>query len=257
MFTVLEVQPYVRPLFFRRLFSKPLQPTVEKVAVRGGAFFYKATAFADKNGCADLSFLPSTVGIAAQRIVPCGEEMSELPTPLQFFSPKIFPTVLFVNTVCAFLEKYRDTYSACTVGILDEDARLRGMFRNLVPLSKAIRVFCRTPAAYADLQSELLESHGLSLVVCDSQTVLRDCGIVLRPFEKTADGAVGTLTVRQGGKAILAGEGITLPQEYKERMPQNTNALLFASALYECCNVTQLQNLQYTRFVPIKTAGIY
>ncbi len=257
MFTVLEIQPYVRPPLFRRLFYTPPQPTVEKVAVRGGAFFYKTTVVADKNDCADLSFLPSMIGIAAQRIVPCGEEFAELPTPLQFFTPKIFPTVLFMNTAYAFLEKYQDTYSACTVGIWDEDARCREMLQSLVPLVKTIRVFCRTPALYADLQSDLLESHGLSLVVCDSQAVLRDCGIVLHPFEKTADGAVGTLTVRQSGKATLAGEGITLPQEFKERMPQNTNALLYASALYECCNVTQLQNLQYARFVPIKTAGIY
>ncbi len=257
MFTILEIKPYARPPFFRRLFTKPLQPFVEKVAVRGGAFFYKVTVFTDKNGCVDLSFLPGTVGIAAQRIVPCGAEITELPAPLRFFTPKIFPTVLFMNTVCAFLEKFQDRFSACTVGISDEGAFLRGMMRSLVPLVKEIRIFCRTPAAYADLQSQLLETHGISLVVCDSQAVLRDCDILLRPFEKTADGAVGTLTVHQNRKSVLAGEGVTLAKEYGERMPQNTNALLYASALYECCNVTQLQNLQYARFVPIKTAGIY
>lgn len=251
MFTIVQVLPAETLPLFRRWFAKPPQPSVEKVAVRGGAFFYKVSVHAAKSGLTDFSFLPAAVGIAAQRILFCGEMCPQLPPPLQLYTPRIFPNLLFMNTVCAFLSENRTQFPNCSVGIYDADAHLQSAMLGLVPFVKSIRIFCEDPLQYESLQAEILESAGLSVVVCDTKSVLNGCDIVLYPFETTADGKIGTLTVFHGGKTVLTGEGLLLPQEYAARCPAGTDTLLYASALYECCNALDLRVLRYTKFAPI------
>ena len=253
MFTVLEIKPYAPPPFLRRFFAKPPQPCVEKIAVRGGAFFYKVTTSADKFGVADLSFLPRAVGAAAQRIVFCGAYRPPLSAPLQLFVPRIFPTLLFVNTACAFLQAHRDRFCNTEIGIFDPDAQFQTAVHRFVPFAKSVSIYCKNPLQYTGVQNEILSSVGLSAVVCDTPSVLNECTVLLSPYLKTADGKLGTMTVLCGGKAVLAGEGIELPAEYETRRPADTDRFLYASALYECCNVLDLRDLQYTKFVPVKS----
>ncbi|MGN0519924.1 MAG: hypothetical protein ACI4LB_04220 [Candidatus Fimenecus sp.] len=257
---MLEIKPYVSLPFFRRWFSKKTQPTIEKVAVRGGALFYKVTAQADKTGYADLSFLSYTIGAAAQRILPCGALSGDLPEPLRLYLPRVFPLTLFFNTALSFLQANRAQFPNCTLGIADRNGFLQNAVCDFVPFVKSMRIFCENKANYETVQSEILSSNGLSVILCDTLDALKDCDILLSPFEKTADGKIGTLTVFRGGKTVLAGEGVALPPEYEARRPLGTDPLLFASALYECCNVLDLRDLQYEKFVSVpstKTAGMY
>lgn len=253
MFTVLEIKPFVPQPFFRRIFAKPPQPTVEKVAVRGGAFFYKVTVSTDKTGALDVSFLPYAVGAAAQRILFCGACELPLPAPLQLFAPRIFPTVLFINTACAFLQTHRPQFSNAVIGIFDPNAQLQTAVNRFVPYAKTIRIYCEDPSQYETVQAEVLSSVGLSIVVSNTPTALNGCDIVLSPYLQTGDGKIGTLTVFRGGKTVFAGEGITLPPEYEARCFTGTDKISFASALYECCNTLDLHDLQYTKFVPVKS----
>ena len=260
MFCVLEIKPYIALPRFRRRFSKNTQPSIEKVAVRGGAFFYKATVQAEKNGYADLSFLPFYIGTAAQRILPCGEIRQDLPAPLRLYSPRIFPTVLFLNSARAFLQKNRVLFQNCTLGIIDPNGTLQTAVCDFVPLVKSMRIFCENKASYDTVQSEILSSNGLSVLLCVTPEALTGCDVLLSPYTVTADGQFGTLTVLRGGKTVLAGEGIALPPEYESRRPAGTDPLLFASALYACCNVLALRNLQYEKFTSLsstKTVGMY
>lgn len=260
MFCVLEIQPYVPLPRFRRRFAKKAQPSIEKVAVRGGAFFYKVTVQAEKNGYADVSFLPFYIGTAAQRILPCGEIRQDLPTPLRLYSPRIFPTVLFLNSARTFLQKNRVAFQNCILGIIDPNGALQTAVCDFVPFVKSMRIFCENKASYETVQSEILSSNGLSVILCDTPEALTGCDVLLSPYTVTTDGKLGTLTVLRGGKTVLAGEGIALPPEYESRRPAGTDPLLFASALYACCNALALRDLQYERFSPLpptKTEGMY
>ena len=253
MFTVLEIKPFITQPFFRRVFAKPPQPSVEKVAVRGGAFYYKVTTSVDKSGIADLSFLPHTIGAAAQRIVFCGAYRQPLSAPLHLFVPHIFPTLLFVNTACDFLQANRERFANAEIGILDPDAQFQTAVHRFVPFAKSVSIYCKNPLQYTSVQNEILSSTGLSVIVCDTANVLNNCTVLLSPYFKTTDGKRGTLTVLRGGKTVLAGEGIELPVEYEARRPADTDRFLYASALYECCNVLDLRDLRYTTFVPLKS----
>lgn len=260
MFCVLEIKPYISLPRFRRRFAKKAQPSLEKVAVRGGAFFYKVTVQAEKNGYADLSFLPLSVGAAGQRILPCGELQQDLPAPLRLYSPRVFPTALFLNTARDFLQKNRASFQNCTLGVLDPDGTLQTVVYDFVPFVKSMRIFCENTANYEAVQSAILATNGLSVILCDTPEALKECDILLSPYTATADSKLGTLTMLRGGKAVLAGKGVKLPPEYEARRPAGTDPLLFASALYECCNVSDLRDLQYEKFVAVtstKTAGMY
>ncbi|MGN0571223.1 MAG: hypothetical protein ACI4K9_03470 [Candidatus Fimenecus sp.] len=215
---------------------------------------------ADKTGYADLSFLPFSVGAAAQRLLLCGDIQQELPVPLQLYAPRVFPTTLFLNTARTFLQKNRAQFLNCTFGIVDPNGILQTAVFDFVPFVKSMRIFCEDKANYEIVQSEIMASNGLSVILCDTLDALKGCDILLSPFSTTTDGKIGTLTVFRGGKTVLAGEGVTLPSEYETRRPAGTDPLLFASALYECCNVLELRDLQYEKFVSVqatKTAGMY
>lgn len=261
MFCILEIQPCPRLSRFRRWFWKTPQPTVEKVAVRGGAFFYKLNVTAEKTGAVDLSFLPQTLGAAAKRILPCGDGLpNPLPPPLELFTPRVFETTLFLNTVYDFLKTNRAQLQNCTIGFNDPAGTLQRAVCDFVPLAKSMRIFSADSAKYEAVQAEILEDYGLSLILCESPLTEKDVDILLSPFTATANGKIGTLSLRCGVKAVLAGEGISLPAEYSSRCPVGTNPLLFAAALYECCNVLDLGNLQYTKLVPAnptKSVGMY
>ena len=47
---------------------------------------------------------------------------------------------------------------------------------------------------------------------------------------------------------IFSGSEINLPEFYENIRPNNVSSLLFASALYEKCGVTELGKLKYTDF---------
>lgn len=251
MFCVLEIKPYATRPFFRRLFFKKANPIIDKVAVRGGAFFYKVTVQMDKNGYADLSFLPLAVGAASQRILPCGEILQNLPTPLRLYTPRVFPTTLFLNTARAFFHKNRAQFRNASLGIVDPNGVLQNVVCDFVPFVKSMCIFCENTVSYETVQSEILSANGLSVILCDKINSLKGCDILLAPFSRTANGKIGTLTVLHGGKTVLAGEGVSLPSEYEARRPAQTDALLFATALYECCNALDLQEMQYEKLVPV------
>lgn len=258
MFCVLHIESSNSkgPKWLRR-FHKPLPPICEQIPIRGGAFFYDVTLFRDWRGEADLSVLPQLVGGSAQRILLCGEEELSLPAPLRLFKPSLFLPTVFFQSARAFLETEDTPPSERVLGVCDPDARVQAALYPFANLAKTVKVYTRRAQSYASIRAELLSESGLSLIVSEQQGTLADCTVILDPFAQIAGHPMGTLTLRKCGRVVLAGEGVKLPAEYAERCPKGANPLLFAAALYELCNVRELQSLRYTRFVPINPTSVY
>lgn len=255
MFTVLQVHAYQKPPLFKRIFYQRPEPVITRIPLRGGAFFYKADFFADKHGETDLSVLPSLVGGCAQRLVPAGEQ-TQLQPPLQKFTPKLYPETLFLNTALRFLREQPESPNMRILGFTDDEARLQERIIPFVRLAKTVKIYTRFPNRYDELSQEILAEWGLSVIVSDCAEVLKDCNIILAPFFETALGTRGVL-YRTGEQICYTGEQLLLPQEEEARRPEDTDAVLFAAALYELCNVKGLENLCYARLKPIKSETIY
>lgn len=255
MFTVLQVHPYQKPPLLKRLFYRCPDPVVTRVPLRGGAFFYKADFFADKHGKTDLSVLPNSVGGCAQRLLWAGAEMQIQP-PLQKFAPTLYPEILFLNTALHFLRAQSEPPHTRILGFADSEARLQERIIPFVRLAKTVKIYTAFPNQYDALSKDILAEWGLSVIVSSRKEVLQDCNVVLAPSSETCLGTRGVLCC--GREPICyAGEQFSLPQEEEARRPENTDAMLFAAALYELCNVKGLENLRYARLKPIKSETIY
>ena len=103
----------------------------------------------------------------------------------------------------------------------------------------------------------LVQAWAWAAVVSQNSPTMPSCERVLAPFQSVDGKRQGTVRMRQGGNAILSGNTVLLPPEIEMRRPAGTDPLLFAAALYELCNVKEIETLTYDRFVPIKTDAIY
>lgn len=200
--------------------------------------------------------MPQLVGGSAQRILPCGEVLSP-PAPLRLFQPSLFLPTVFLHSARAFLETEDTLPCERVLGVCDPDARVQAALFPFVNLAKTVKVYTRRAQSYAAIRTELLAESGLSLIVSEQQETLADCTVILDPFAQIPGYPMGTLTLRKCGRVVLAGEGVRLPAEYAERCPEGVDPLLFAAALYELCNVRELSDLRYTRFIPINPAPAY
>lgn len=257
MFTILKVIPYTRPRFFwQGWFQKTPAPELQRVDVRGGAFFYIAQLYADKNGSVDFNAL-LPLGGSRQRLLPCGQVLQKLPEPFRWFKPTVLPGLLFMNTALRFLKTTSFLHPLQTIGIADENAVLCKSALPFASYAKEVRVYTAHPERYAQTSEEMLEAYGLPLVLSNTPKTVEACEVQLWPFQANAHMSPGRFVLHHGISATLAGTTLTLPSEQAHRCPPDTDALLFASALYELCNDASLGTLCYDRFLPIKTQRAY
>ena len=222
-------------------------PLLSRVAVRGGAFFYTLTLYADKHGEVDFSAVPE---MCLRRVIPV--EGTELPEkcPVKLYRPSVFPLTVL-------LKRAEDDPRTRTIGIVDPKARLQHGVEHFIPYAKTIRVFTEMPEKYDAVCEMLVKAWGVAPVVSNNPTSIQSCDYVFAPFQNIENVRQGIVRVRQGGNTFLSGNTVLLPPEIEMRRPAGTDPLLFAAALYELCNVKEIETLTYDRFVPIKTDAIY
>lgn len=255
MFTVLNIvkQTEKKRLFcFRR--RKKEMPLLSRVAVRGGAFFYTLTLYADKHGEIDFSAVPE---MCLRRVIPVEGVTLPENCPAKRYNPSVFPLTVFLNSSIGLLKRAEDDPRTRTIGIVDPQARLQHGVEFFIPYAKTIRVFTDFPEKYDAACEMLVKAWGVAPIVSQNNAALNACDYVFSPFQKGEGERQGTVRVRQGGNAILSGNTVLLPPEIEMRRPAGTDPLLFAAALYELCNLKEMQDLVYDRFVPIKTDAIY
>lgn len=229
-------------------------PLLSRVAVRGGAFFYTLTLYADKHGEVDFSAVPE---MCLRRVIPVeGVELSKN-CPAKLYKPSVFPLTVFLNSSIGLLKRAEDDPRTRTIGIVDQNARLQHGVENFIPYAKTIRVFTEMSEKYDAVCEMLVKAWGVAPVVSNNPTAMQSCDYVFAPFQNIEGVRQGTVRVRQGGNTILSGNTVLLPPEIEMRRPAGTDPLLFAAALYELCNVKEIETLTYDGFVPIKTDAIY
>ncbi len=253
LFAVLELVPFQKEKhFWKRWRQKVPEPEIEAIPVRGGAYFYIVKAFLDKNGNLDEDGLQNNIGNAIYRVIL--KEGSALPqnTKLREFTPTLYPTILFLNTALAYLKETENQKRERALGILDVDAKLLDSILPFAPLAKSITVCTNAPQAYEVTAKRMLEQYGLPLQMTHESEKLEKCSLLLEPFYSENGKALGRILLQRGMRDAFRGEDIDLPTEILKRCPENIDKVLFASALYENCNVKTLKNLPYARRKRIK-----
>lgn len=173
------------------------------------------------------------------------------------YRPTVFPLTVFLNSSIGLLKRAEDDPRTRTIGIVDPKARLQHGVEHFIPYAKTIRVFTEMPEKYDAACEMLVKAWGVAPVVSQNSAAMQSCDYVFAPFQNIEGERQGTVRMRQGGNTILSGNTVLLPPEIEMRRPAGTDPLLFAAALYELCNVKEIETLTYDRLIPIKTDAIY
>ena len=238
MFLILKLNPAAAKKRGFRLFSKQQPPSVTRVAVRGGAFFYFAVAALDRHGQTDLTPL-LRLGGCIRRIVPAGP-LPPLAAPFARFVPKLAPARLFLQTALHVLQVQNAALPS--LGISDPNGLLAEAVLPFAAYAGELRVFTNAPQRYAAVGEQIFCKWGLPLVLADRASALSACAVRLFPFTENKTAAPG---VWEADGARRTPSGLCLPDELERRRPAGTDALLYLSALYEVCGVPLPGDLHY------------
>lgn len=245
MFAVLKLLPREKGLRarIRERFEKS-EPTVTQIPVKSGAPFFSVEMRIGRDG-ADWTALAAMLGRCAKRLLI--EDGIVLPESgiVKRFVPERLPSILLFNSAVQLMENSGLPPVNCSCTLIDKTGIFCSALHKLIPLAASVRVVTDQIESYEAAAEQIFEAFGASVVICEEEpTALRDT-FVLRPFAASGAGTV-TVTDKDERHSILHGEGIVLPQEYADLLPQNTDPLVFASALYELCGVRVLSSLTYT-----------
>lgn len=150
-----------------------------------------------------------------------------------------------------FLKGFSADSHSMSLCIYDKEGICAKRLAELIPFASRIHVICPQREKYLSVTDELLYSYGISVTISEKWNIQADLSsLILTPDPMIIPrGYKGKVLSTK--KRILphcefyCGEGIILPYRYERLRPTATDKILFASALYEKCSLTELENCRY------------
>ncbi len=175
---------------------------------------------------------------------PCDEN-----TRCLEFQPSVFPSLLLFNSFTDYIAQLRLPPVKSSLTVYDKRGIYSDSIEKAVPFFSKIQIFTKEKSLYAKTAQKLYDSYGVSLILSDkpdgkppSSTAVLCADSV--PFCDFYPGILFTLTDNPPPSgSVFTGEGVCLPTEYELLRPSGIGCMLFASALYEKCNVKRLGEL--------------
>ncbi len=194
--------------------------------------------------------LERCLGILRQCVIlPEGEAVPEN-VNMTVFTPDIFPRLLLINSAADYIARHRSGFLSRSLTVFDEKGIYTPYIENLLHCFSNIKIVTPVREEYEKLSRQLMENYGFSLLITDKETCSGDTVISHRcniPVYFKGDIFTNEKKYLMNTKAFC-GSDIILPEFYEMLRPQGVGRVLFASALYEKCSVTQLKDLKYEDF---------
>lgn len=246
MFAVLEFtepEKKILNIFYKNKF------TSQRITLPSGEAFFRVNVFCRKNRI-PWKKLERCLGILKQDVLLPDDIKIPDGIDITAFKPDILPRLLLMNSATDHIQRNNSSpYGSLTV--FDEKAIYQNCIERLIDCFSTVRVVTPEITEYETVCRKLLQNYGFSLVVtseinCDSDVVIsHSCSVPLY-----FGGKIYTCEKKYLMNAeVFTGRDIIMPPEYELLLPQNINKLLFASALYEKCNVTEMGSLLYSNFL--------
>ncbi len=246
MFTVVELNEENRKGFHNlsRLFRRP-KAEIETVELKNGKSFYlcKAEVRKGKIPWKEIKAASPT----EMFILPY--DITEKP-PVKVFAPEKLPQLMLFNSAVEHIKQKALPPSKTQITVIDKEGRYVDFFKEVIKLASHITVVTNDER-YRNLSDELLSAYGVSLII--REEFYEDKGENPFLFDYDAEsvplsykGTVFSKNKRYllNGKSLTPG-GFALSKEYENLMSKKINKLYFASALYELCEVKELQKLKF------------
>lgn len=257
MFGVLKIEERKTGLINRikYIFNKP-QPLLEKVTVKNGAPFFAVTIFENTDGTIDYNEIYRILGRCAKRLVISRDTDFTETRDVGLFRPSLLPYLLLFNSGVKLSKKYTEEQQTnkLTLGIIDLDGILKERIIPLVQIFANIKIITDNPLNFEPVCDKILSEWGLPIIITDNENGVADCDFILSPFiipNSVFSNCCAIRNSENGALTRFSGEGVTLPPEYSQLIPENTDPLIFASALFELCGVNSLSDMSFDKMKKI------
>ena len=223
--------------------------TSERITLPSGEAFFIVTVekafgrvpWKKLEGC--LGILKRDVILPKEVAVPSNVGITE-------FVPDIFPGLLLMNSALYYIESHKNEFTSRSLTVFEDRGAYIDYIENLARCFATIKVVTQNSEEYEKLSLRLMEKYGFSLVITDKECfdsdviIARSCDVPLY-FAGTVFADKKKFMMNS---AVFSGSDVVLPEPYEKLKPEGVGRVAFASALYEKCAQTQLQDLKYADF---------
>ncbi|HZJ78380.1 MAG TPA: hypothetical protein VFD52_06260 [Clostridia bacterium] len=238
---------------FRERF-KPAQPVIYSVGVKSGAPFFKVKVKETRNGIPWQS-VKSICGRLSQKLLLTKDIQLPEKYDMDVFVPEVLPARLIFNCAAETLSRCAAKTSQLSVCIVDKKGVLSQFIDNIVMYATTIKIVTKDVCSYSIVASEIMDKFGATLIIDDNIKLAQDCTVVITTDISMLSGKEEGIifapsnTCEGSFKNVVSGEGVNMPTEYQELLPEGIEPLLFASALHELCGVDTLGNCYFQKLM--------
>ena len=227
-----------------RFFRKP-KVEIERIELKNRKAFYNCKVETRKGKIPWEEI--EAVSPAKTFLVP--DCISEKP-PFVVWQPKKLPQLMLFNSAVEYIRERALPPTKTQITIVDKEGRYVALLKNMINLASQITVITNDER-YRKLSQELLNDYGVSLIIreefCGEKVengFLFDCSGESAPLSYKGTVFSSEKKYLLNGKSLTPG-GFDLPDEYEKLRILKINKLHFASALFELCDVKELQSLKF------------
>ena len=246
MFTALELSEENKKGFrsLSRFFRKT-KVGIEKIELKNGKAFYICKAETRK-GKIPWEEIEAVSPVKTFLLPDCVTGK----LPFEVWKPKKLPQLMLFNSAVEYIREKAFPPTKTQITVVDKEGRYVNLLKNMINLASQITVIT-TDESYRNLSRELLNDYGVSLIIREELGGEKVGNGFLFDYsgESVPLSYKGTVFSREkkyllNGKSLTPG-GFDLPDEYEKLIIPKINKLHFASALFELCNVKELQSLKF------------
>lgn len=244
MFTVLQIEEKTTGFFQKmRERFRPTKPFLQRVEVKSGAPFFILRLRKEK-GEIPWDKVAYHAGRTAKRLViPDGITPPE-DSGISPYTPEYLPFILLFNTALKGIKKDLSEPNLRRMTVIDKRGILARHIEKAVDYVGEITIMTDNRERYEAVAEKILKDTGAVIRLVEEPDTFANYLIAedIRNFSTQAK--VYCLNHEEvKAEDIIRFENISLPPEYEELRPVSISAITFASALYEMCGVTRLEDL--------------
>lgn len=233
------------------IIKKDKAPTVKCIRLKNRRCFYKIEA-EEKRGLLPWEEIERLCGTLSKKAVLPKNIKGKETTKIKPYESQMFLEKALLRMSCEILKEKRAQNLSIT--LFDKKGILQKETEGLVPFSRSLCVVTDKAQNYEKAQQQLIMKYGLSLKVRhDGENAACLSDVLIAPYDFPISFSETLFTLKKGrslAKKIYVLKDISLPTFYNEILGENTDRLLFASALYEICDIKEMlcEKVIYERY---------
>lgn len=214
-------------------FFRPLSVKTERRELPSGGYFFIITAEKRKNKIPLNKIISISGNLRSSMIFPSDFDFTGKEDLI--YKPRGLGEKLLFRFAEKNLRLMKLKPSECSLCVNDSSGAYVKDIRRLLPFAAKIYIICSDKCLYEDEVKRIFYEYGCSVILLESfEPVLRNCDVIISYKSDEVPLFFGKHIFTEN---VISSVSIKLPEEYEALCPEGIDKEVFASALYEKCNV--------------------